>query len=395
LLFQVLDYKGKCSGYFSENSIYFEKSPPNKGKTWEYSQQFRGSGVELARIYANGRTLSEACPPEFKDEWKNIVDNLGKVIKAINTAKVSVADNCFYDLVPDRFLYEFLHAKNRITEHVFESCERPANYEFMHDLVALLDKIRHQRLNIDIDPIMHLMASIRGQNFMRTVQSCKWVADYNPWGTVTGRLATNPNSFPILTLGKEFRNCLKPQNDWFIELDFNAAELRTLLSLSGREQPTNDIHEWNVKNVFNNSMTREEAKTKTFAWLYSNRKNKKLEQIYDKTATLEEYWDGRDVKTKFNRTIKKVDKHRALNYIVQSSTIDMVHEQAIRIDKMLEPFKTNIAFLIHDAVILDLAENDRYELPDILQAFSDTRLGKFKVNVMAGKSLGDMKGLKL
>ena len=142
-------------------------------------------------------------------------------------------------------------------------------------------------------------------------------------------------------------------------------------------------------------MTREEAKTKTFAWLYSNRKNKKLEQIYDKTATLEEYWDGRDVKTKFNRTIKKVDKHRALNYIVQSSTIDMVHEQAIRIDKMLEPFKTNIAFLIHDAVILDLAENDRYELPDILQAFSDTRLGKFKVNVMAGKSLGDMKGLKL
>jgi len=73
----------------------------------------------------------------------------------------------------------------------------------------------------------------------------------------------------------------------------------------------------------------------------------------------------------------------------------MVHEQAIRIDKMLEPFKTNIAFLIHDAVILDLAENDRYELPDILQAFSDTRLGKFKVNVMAGKSLGDMKGLKL
>ena len=134
-------------------------------------------------------------------------------------------------------------------------------------------------------------------------------------------------------------------------------------------------------------MTREEAKTKTFAWLYSNRKNKKLEQIYDKTATLEEYWDGRDVKTKFNRTIKKVDKRRALNYIVQSSTIDMVHEQAIRIDKMLEPFKTNIAFLIHDAVILDLAENDRYELPDILQAFSDTRLGKFKVNVMAGKSL--------
>jgi len=227
------------------------------------------------------------------------------------------------------------------------------------------------------------------------MQSCKRVVDYNPWGTITGRLATNPNSFPILTLGKEFRDCLRPHNDWFIELDFNAAELRTLLALSGRTQPAIDIHEWNVKNVFNNKMTREEAKTKTFAWLYSNRKNKTLEQIYDKKATMNKYWDGQDIKTEFNRTIKGVDKHRALNYIIQSSTIDMVHEQAIKIDKLLDKMKSKIAFMIHDAVIIDLCEDDRYELPDLLETFSQTRFGKFKVNITAGQSLGSMKGLKL
>ena len=124
------------------------------------------------------------------------------------------------------------------------------------------------------------------------------------------------------------------------------------------------------KNVFNNKMTREEAKTKTFAWLYSNRKNKTLEQIYDKKATMDKYWDGRDITTEFNRTIKGVDKHRALNYIVQSSTIDMVHEQAIKIDKLLEKMKSKIAFMIHDAVIIDLCEDDRYDLPDLLESFS-------------------------
>lgn len=395
MLFQVLDYKGNCPGYFSENSIHFDKTAPNVGQTWDISQELLGKDIELARIYAEGQTLSEVCPPEHAAEWAHIRTKLKKYFKALQTAKISTADNCFFDLIPDRFLYEFLQMKNTITEHVFAHHERPENYEFMADLVQLLEKLRHQSLNIDLESIRHLMRAVRGQNFMRTMQSCKRVVDYNPWGTITGRLATNPNSFPILTLGKEFRDCLRPHNDWFIELDFNAAELRTLLALSGRTQPAIDIHEWNVKNVFNNKMTREEAKTKTFAWLYSNRKNKTLEQIYDKKATMNKYWDGQDIKTEFNRTIKGVDKHRALNYIIQSSTIDMVHEQAIKIDKLLDKMKSKIAFMIHDAVIIDLCEDDRYELPDLLETFSQTRFGKFKVNITAGQSLGSMKGLKL
>jgi DNA polymerase I-like protein with 3'-5' exonuclease and polymerase domains len=161
-------------------------------------------------------------------------------------------------------------------------------------------------------------------------------------------------------------------------LDFNAAELRVLLALSGEEQPKNDIHDWNVERVFNNKLTREDAKTKTFAWLYSSNKNNELEQLYNKDFVRE-----------------NVDEHHALNYIVQSTTIDMVHEQAYKIFKLLEGKKSNIAFLIHDAVYIDLAEEDKYEITKLLDTFKQTRYGLFKVNVSAGRDLGEMKKLKL
>ena len=196
-------------------------------------------------------------------------------------------------------------------------------------------------------------------------------------------------------MGKEFRSCVKPNNDWLVELDFNAAELRVLLALSEQEQPQNDIHDWNVKNVFGDSLTRDEAKVKTFAWLYSSNENKDLERLYSKDFVRNKYWDGFKIKTDYGRIMENVDEHHSLNYIIQSTTIDMVHEQAYKVYELLKGRKSNIAFLIHDAVYIDLAEEDRYDLLNVLDTFRNTRYDAFKVNVSAGRNLGQMKELKL
>ena len=90
--------------------------------------------------------------------------------------------------------------------------------------------------------------------------------NYNIFGTITGRLTTHPESFPVLTSQRGFRQLLKPQNDWFLSLDYNGAEIRTLIGLSKQIQPSEDIHAWNVRNIFDKSVTREEAKT-MFFWL--------------------------------------------------------------------------------------------------------------------------------
>jgi len=395
LLFQVLDAKADCVGYYAGNMIYPEHNLPLKGRTWDYSPHLQGSQYELARIYSQGATITDVCPEDMKADWEKIKKTLKSCLKAFSTSKLSMHDNCFYDLVPEYFLYQYLEAKNKITEHVLDNFRRPENYDHMYALVSMTDRIASQTLNIDIDPIKHLFGSLKGQNFHRTLKSTRHVCDYNPWGTVTGRLAANPNSFPILTMAKEFRGCVKPNNDWLVELDFNAAELRTLLALAEQSQPQNDIHDWNVKNIFNSSMTREEAKVKTFSWLYSSKENKDLERLYNKDFVRNKYWDGFKIKTDYGRIMEDVDEHHALNYIIQSTTIDMVHEQAYKVYELLKGRKSHIAFLIHDAVYIDLADEDRYELLNLLDTFQKTRYDVFKVNVSAGKNLGEMKELKL
>jgi hypothetical protein len=62
---------------------------------------------------------------------------------------------------------------------------------------------------------------------------------------------------------------VKPHNDWFVSLDYNGAEVRTLLQLSGHQQPEVDIHEWNIKNLFDGEVDRDTAKTLFFGWLYN------------------------------------------------------------------------------------------------------------------------------
>jgi len=383
-------------GYYANNLISLNSHLPLDGKTWDYSPHLRGEAYEIARIYSHGATLTEVCPEDLRPSWDSIKKTLKSCFKAFNISRLSLDENCFYDVLPEYLLFEYLDTKNKITEHVLNTYPRPQNYNFIYNLVELLSTVRSQTLNINIGPIKHLLSSVRGKNFQRMLQSAKHVCDYNPWGTVTGRLATQPNTFPILTMNKEFRACIRPKNDWFLELDFNAAELRVLLALAGKAQPMIDIHDWNLKNIYRGIGTREKAKKRIFAWMYNPKSEDFLSnRAYDKKSVKNKYWDGFNIETDYGRIMKDVDEHHALNYIVQSTTIDMVHEQAYKVYKLLKGMKSHISFLIHDAVYIDLAEEDRYEILNLLDAFKQTRYGVFKVNISAAKNLGTMKDLKL
>ena len=198
-----------------------------------------------------------------------------------------------------------------------------------------------------------------------------------------------------MTMQKELRKLIKPHNDWFISLDYNGAEVRTFLALSEQQQPSEDIHEWNIHNVFQDStLSREEAKTMFFSWLYNPDSKYLNTDYYNREKVLDTYYKGGYISTVFGRHIK-VSDWKAFNYLIQSTTADLVIERAIVIDRMLEGKRSFISHIVHDEIVIDFAHEDRDLLQKIKDEFAQNKLGKFVVNLNAGKNYFDLEKLSL
>lgn len=394
MLFQALDDKKHCVGIYSDGGMIYDEIPPDLSRTWSYASFLKNLDIEYANLYVGGKQLAEVCPPELKEDWDRISNKMKAFLRAFTTAKINLKDVCLFQTIPESFLFEWCDIKNRISHYTFENNEKPTNYDFLLDLTKLVEKIKYQKLNIDSSALKSELGAYRSRAFLKKLNKIDPHVHYNIFGTVTGRLTTKNGSFPILTLDKKHRRVLKPNNDLFIELDFNAAELRTFISLSGQEQPQQDLHIWNIENVFRGTGTREEAKTRLFAWLYNpNSEDHLLNQAYDREKLLKETWKDGKIITKFDRIIE-VDERRALNYLIQSTSSDLFLRQMIKIDKILENTKSYIAFSLHDSLVIDICKEDKHLLPRITEVFGDTLFGKYLVNVSVGKNYGEMRKSK-
>lgn len=203
-------------------------------------------------------------------------------------------------------------------------------------------------------------------------------------------MTTNENSFPILQLKKEYRKIIEPNGDFFLELDYNAAEIRTFLALSGLEQPSNDIHAWN-QNKFGYS-SRDSVKQDFIAWLYGAKSanEKQFSKIYNTHELEKKYWDGKFIKNHFGRTIES-DKFHNINYTVQSTTADLVLRQVLKVNEILKNSGSEIAFIIHDSVVIDMKKEDKSKINTIINTYCNTELGKYICSAKIGKNLGEMK----
>lgn len=397
MYFQALDDKTSCVGiYFDGRLIFDESSFPDSlagMKTWKYSGSIKDD-VDYAWFYAGGKSLQDVCPDNLKDEFSSNQSKLIAFKKAFDIAKIDFREHCFFDLVPHDYLRSFLDIKNKITQHVIENYEKPQIYDHLVAVEKLLYKMRYNKLNVSNKDCRNLFVGTNSRLGAQKILKYPRYIDYNIYGTKTGRLTTVANSFPILTMKKEFRALLKPNNDWFISLDYNGAEVRTVLSLLGKKQPIYDVHEWNMENTLKHlsPKDRESAKTLFFAWLY-NPNSKKIENsIYDRETILDEYYDGQNVLTPFGRKIV-VDKKKSLNYIIQSTTADLVNDRAVAIDAFLEGKQSFVSHIVHDEIVIDMPDNERYLIPEIKDIFSNNKLDTFKTNLKAGKdyfNLGDL-----
>jgi hypothetical protein len=400
VLFQTLDNKEECVGIYCNDELIFDvaKFPDSLSTTWSYHPSLQSLNVEYASLYLEGGRMEEYIPEYLQEEWEDVFQKLKAFKRSLKISQVNSQENCFYDLVPDRFLIDYCSVKNRITQHIINSVPRPPRYKFYKAMAEMLGEISSHSIDLDQRHLRSLMGSPKLKSHAASLLGGNHRVEYNPFGTITGRLTTKKNSFPILTLNKVFRPAVRPTNDFYMEIDFNGAEVRTLLGLSGHSQPQGDVHDFHLKNVFTDLSTRAEAKTAFFAWMYGAKGNlpqaqrNKLEEYYDKREVLRKFWVEGNVVTPYRKVIQNVDEHHALNYIVQSVAAELTLKQALKINYLLKKYGSgsHIAFLIHDAVVIDIKQRDLSLLPDIVGLMESTDFGKFKTNVKKGLNLGSL-----
>lgn len=399
-MFQVLDDKGSCVGVYQNGDLHYKTIPQNLDKTWNYVDFLKGKDIQYASIYAQGNGLDDCCPSYFKSDWKTINKKLRAIINSFIVSKVNLKENCFFDLAPQRFLKEYCEGKNRICEYVFEQYNKPSEYTFYKEFTELVSDISHRELKIDKNLLSGKLYLPQGKKLWEKVNDNNTHIKYNIFSSITGRLTVTDKSFPILTLPAKLRDVIRPTNDWFVSFDLNAAEMRVALALAGENQPSGDLHD-HVKNIiFEEEITRSQAKTISTQWLYDAKNtdtlkyNEKLSLFYNKQKLFSDYWDGSHVLTPFSRKIES-DAHHVISYLCQSTLIDLFHRQLIKVFKFLEKKYSFIAFMVHDQVILDLKDEEKNILPEIIKILSDTQFGLFPVKVEIGKDFGNMKKVNI
>jgi hypothetical protein len=387
MLFQTIERNKNCYGFYGDGLIQVDLLPVRPSQTWDYTH-LCDENTDLAKIFCGGKSFLEVCPDHLKDEAEQSFDKLKAFMRSMVHAKIDFNENCFYDLLPEKFLLQHFELRNKITKHVLDTYEKPANYKHLRDAAELIFNIQQNSLKIDLEVVKSRLLDVKSQRFLKANHPNK--INYNLFGAVTGRLTLDKTSFPILNLDKDLRDCIKPNNHRFVELDYNSAELRVLLALSGKPQPDIDLHEWNVKNIYGGKIDRVKAKQKIFSWLYDTKNDVLAEKTYDKQLIIDKFWNGNEVETVYKRKIQ-CDKDHAVNYVIQSTSSDLVLEQAYKVHKLLSGKKSYVAFYLYDSIVLDFHFDDLQLLKQVAETFADTRFGKFLTNVSVGRDYGNMR----
>ena len=390
MIFQTFDDKQTCRMVYRESKFYKEITP-SCTKTWSYANYLRDNQIEYASLYALGKSLNSLCPYDRQATFTEVQSKIKAVIKSCKEAGLDLNKVCIYDAMPRHLLATWADIKTIICENVFTNYEKPKNYDQLLKIVKVITDIKQRSLKISPSKITRI--TIQDKNTYKLITENKHFIDYDMTKTVTGRLSTKKGSFPVMTLAKKYRSILTPTNNWLYELDFNACELRVALALLGHTQPEEDLHDWNLSNVFIRAKDRDNAKKRIFAWLYNpDNKDDKVSKIYDRNKLKSLYFKDNEIVTVFGRQIECDEKH-AVNYLIQSTAADMVFEQIYKVWELLKDKKSFIKFCNHDSIMIDLHLDDQYEINNIKELFSNTRFGNLRVNCLGGKNWADMRRL--
>jgi hypothetical protein len=220
----------------------------------------------------------------------------------------------------------------------------------------------------------------------RSVRDNRVYSSYNLYN-ITSRPTNAFNSINFLAFNKEngSRTAFIPENDAFVEFDFDGYHLRLIANAMYTEIPQDEsIHEYLGKQYFGKEeLTPEEyqeAKKITFRQMYNGVENeyKHIEFFEDVAITVEAMWSAYksngflELPNKRRITLENANPQKLFNYYIQClETVNNV-KKLDKLKKYLQDKKSKVLLVVYDSILIDYSAEDGKgtlsHIKDILEA---------------------------
>ena len=213
--------------------------------------------------------------------------------------------------------------------------------------------------------------------------------------------AHNSINFAAIPKSEKHRKCFKPQNDKFVEFDFDGYHLRLLCDQINFKLTEESAHKQLAKLYFNKEEITEdeyaEAKQLNFQAIYGKipKKHKNLEIFKLIQKYIDDMWEtfvengvvyNPQTGKPFSDILKRMNPAKLMNYMMQSletSNNILILKDVLR---YLKDKKTKIALYTYDAILFDFSKEDgKQTLLDIERIMS--RDNKFPVKFKFSQNL--------
>jgi hypothetical protein len=207
--------------------------------------------------------------------------------------------------------------------------------------------------------------------------------------TTTSRPSNTFNNINFAALNKDNgeRKCYKPENDVFIEIDFQGYHPRLIGELVNFEFPKDKNTYEYLGEIL--GVSKQEAKELTFKQLYGGVWNEYQDKPFFKQVNMfiDNIWDTYQYGNSYTTANKificgdeNVARNKLFNYIVQSyETSNNVHLLRPVLD-YLEYKKTKLVLYTYDAFLFDYSKEDGNIISDL------TKILEYPVSIKQGKS---------
>lgn len=207
--------------------------------------------------------------------------------------------------------------------------------------------------------------------------------------TTTSRPSNTFNNINFAALNKDNgeRTCYKPENDMFVELDFQGYHPRLIGELAEWHFP-NDRNTYEILGQLL-GVTQQEAKELTFKQLYGGVWSEYKDKPFFKQVDMfiDEMWDTYQYSNSYSTTNKvftpggeNITRNKLFNYIVQSTETSTNVELLKLVLDYLKDKKTKLVLYTYDAFLFDYNKEDG----NILQEL--TKILEYPVSIKQGKS---------